>query len=116
MPSAKRSDLLHSVSLGMMDAVFEMKLQGQRILSHALQNPQDKRLINFAAGNHLIAMFTILKRQIVGFHRFPEGDVIKRFQPLFNVLNILKNHHDTSVPNYGCDSQTYLILIKVKQR
>jgi len=116
MPSANRSDLLHSVSLGMMDAVFEMKLQGQRILSHALQDPQDKRLINFAAGNHLIAMVAILKRQIIGFNGFPKRNVIMRFQPLFDVLNVMKNHHTTSVPNYGCNSQTYLIFIKVKQR
>jgi len=55
MATVNRSGLLHSVSLGVMDAIFKVKSHGQRILSHALQDAQDKRLINFAAGNHLIA-------------------------------------------------------------
>jgi len=108
MVTVNRSGLLHSVSLGVMDAIFEVKSHGQLILSHALQYAQYKRLINSAAGNHLIAMFTILKGQIVGFNGFPKGNVIERFKPLFNILNIFKNYHPYSLPNLGWDKQIYL--------
>ena len=108
MPSANRSDLLHSISLGMVNAIFEMKLQGQRILSHALQDPQDQRLLYFAAGNHLIAVFTILQYQIVGFNGFPKGNVIERFKPGFNILDIFKNYHADSLPNSEWFKQIFL--------
>jgi len=108
MASARELGLLHSISLGMMDAVFEVKLYRQAILSHALQYAQDKRLINFAADNHLIAMFSILKYQIVGFNGLPKDNVIERFKPGFNILDIFKNHHPNSLPVYEWFKQFYL--------
>jgi len=87
------------------NAIVQIKGSSQFHYRKTLQHFEDYLGVHIPARNQPVAMIAILQGEIVGCYRIPEGDVVERCEPFFNVLNVLKNNHGNIIPNHPVATQ-----------
>lgn len=80
-------------------AVFQSELLGELQTRHAFQNIKDKIFGNADHPDLMIAVMSVLQRQLKRQDLKPEGLIVQRCQPLFNVIDITKFSHGFKIAN-----------------
>jgi len=82
-----------------MGAVSQPELLGEFQTRHAFQNIKDKIFGNTNHADLMIAVMSVLQRQLKRQDLKPECLIVQRFQPLFNIVDITKFSHELKIAN-----------------
>lgn len=80
-------------------AMSQPELLGEFQTRHALQDIKHEIFGDTTHADLMIAMIAVLQRQFKRQDLIPEGLIIQRCQPLFNVIDIAKLSHGFKIAN-----------------
>jgi len=87
-------------------SVLQAKLVPDASERHALQAVEDQILRDIPIADQGIAVLPVLfRKDRIGFDCFPQSNVVERFEPRFNILNVLENNHNSIVPQGAFETQ-----------
>lgn len=87
----------------------QVELLGNGVFSHAFKAGEDQILFDPAARNQPVAMVArSYGEHLIGRNRFPKRNIAHGFKPFFHVLNVFKNYHGSSVPDWILPMQIWL--------
>jgi len=91
----------------LINPILQIEGRAQFHHRHIFEPAENEISGNLSARNQPVAVIAVLQSQMIRRNRVPKRNVLQRFKPLFNILNIFKNYHVKSVPDRCFAMQIY---------